>query len=175
VPSPKRELFRLAKNERGAVLVEFMAAFFAIFLFFEGLAQLIDARAAKLIVDHAAYRGARAAAVVLPDEMDPFNGIGKLEAIRLAAARIVESKGDLEVVDIRILNDDGGTDVASDRPRDAPRSVSVVVKTLYNCWYPVVATLVCGLPTVKDYPTMELNSVVSLPVHRAPYPYPKRQ
>ena len=148
-----------------------MFAFFPVFLFFEGLAQLTDARAAQLVVDHAAYRGVRAAAVVLPDENEPYEGIGKLVAIRLAAERIVAPKGELQVVDVRVLNDESGTDVGSYEPGDAPRSVSVEVTTLYHCWYPFVGSLVCGLPTVRNYPTMEMSSVVSFPVHRAPYPY----
>lgn len=58
----------LAGDQRGAVFVEFLIAFLPVFVFFLCMLQLSMLFAAKLMVDHSAVAGARAAAVVFGDE-----------------------------------------------------------------------------------------------------------
>ncbi|MBX3193152.1 MAG: pilus assembly protein [Labilithrix sp.] len=62
----------LRRDTRGAVYVEFLVAFLPVFVFFLCLLQLALLFSARLVVDHAAIEGARAAAVVIGDEPAPY-------------------------------------------------------------------------------------------------------
>lgn len=62
----------LRDDTRGAVYVEFLIAFMPAFVFFLCLLQLALLFSAKLLVEHAATEGARAAAVVFGDEPGPY-------------------------------------------------------------------------------------------------------
>ncbi len=64
---------RLRDDTRGAVYVEFLIAFMPVFVFFLCLLQLALLFSAKLLVEHSATEGARAAAVVFGDEPGPYN------------------------------------------------------------------------------------------------------
>ena len=63
----------LRDDTRGAVYVEFLIAFMPVFVFFLCLLQLALLFSAKLLVEHSATEGARAAAVVFGDEPGPYN------------------------------------------------------------------------------------------------------
>jgi hypothetical protein len=63
----------LRDDTRGAVYVEFLIAFMPVFVFFLCLLQLALLFSAKLLVEHSATTGARAAAVVFGDEPGPYN------------------------------------------------------------------------------------------------------
>jgi hypothetical protein len=67
-PHPHQARPRLRDDTRGAVYVEFLIAFMPVFVFFLCLLQLALLFSAKLLVEHAATEGARAAAVVFGDE-----------------------------------------------------------------------------------------------------------
>lgn len=71
--TPPRE--RLRDDTRGAVYVEFLIAFLPVFVFFLCLLQLALLFSAKLVVEHAATEGSRAAAVVFGDEPGPYNEV----------------------------------------------------------------------------------------------------
>ena len=64
----------LLNDEHGAIYVEFLIAFFPMFLFFLCLVQLTLLYAADLVVDHAATRAVRTAIVVLDDERNFYGG-----------------------------------------------------------------------------------------------------
>jgi hypothetical protein len=61
-------------NERGAVYVEFLIAFFPIFLIFLAVCQLALVAAAETIVRHSAFAAVRSAIVVLEASPDQFDG-----------------------------------------------------------------------------------------------------
>ena len=63
----ERERPGLAKDARGAVYVEFLVAFLPFLVFFLCLWQVSILYYAKLMVDHAAFVAARAAAVVVAE------------------------------------------------------------------------------------------------------------
>lgn len=63
----------LRDDTRGAVYVEFLIAFLPVFVFFLCLLQLALLFSAKLLVEHAATEGSRAAAVVFGDEPKPYD------------------------------------------------------------------------------------------------------
>jgi hypothetical protein len=65
---------RLLKNERGAVFVEFLIAFLPVQIFFLCLIQSAILYSVRLLTEHAAVNGARAAAVVMADERSRYNG-----------------------------------------------------------------------------------------------------
>lgn len=69
---PNEPRARLRDDTRGAVYVEFLIAFMPVFVFFLCLLQLALLFAAKLVVEHSATQGARAAAVVFGDEPGPY-------------------------------------------------------------------------------------------------------
>lgn len=80
--APESETHRreLARDEGGAVYVEFLIAFFPIFILVLGLVQMALMYTAHLVVQHAASTAARAAIVVLPDDPARYDGasIGSL-------------------------------------------------------------------------------------------------
>lgn len=62
--------FTACNGEQGAVYVEFLIAFFPVFLIFLAICQLALVTAARVVVSHAAVAGVRAAIVVLEDPGD---------------------------------------------------------------------------------------------------------
>jgi hypothetical protein len=68
---------KLASDARGAVYVEYLAAFVPVFLLFLGICQLSLIGAAKLVVQHAATKGVRSAIVVLEDDPKHHGGASR--------------------------------------------------------------------------------------------------
>ncbi|MGC4068882.1 MAG: hypothetical protein QM784_30410 [Polyangiaceae bacterium] len=64
-------------DARGAVYVEFLIAFFPLFLLFLALCQLALVGAAEAVVRHSAYLAARSAIVVLEDDPEKFDGAAR--------------------------------------------------------------------------------------------------
>jgi hypothetical protein len=64
----------LPRDEQGAVYVEFLLAFLPVFLLFLAICQAAFLVAGKLVVNHAALVGARAAIVVLDDDPQHYDG-----------------------------------------------------------------------------------------------------
>ena len=69
----------LVADERGAAYVEFLVSFLPLFLMFMGMVQISLAFAGDLVVQHAAVRAARAAAVVLDDDPERYDGQDRLD------------------------------------------------------------------------------------------------
>jgi hypothetical protein len=63
-----------ARDQRGAVYVEFLLAFPPLFLLFLGICQLTLVATAKLVVQHAANRAVRTAIVVLDEGPELYGG-----------------------------------------------------------------------------------------------------
>lgn len=90
--SPDASRAGLRDDTRGAVYVEFLIAFMPVFVFFLCLLQLALLFSAKLLVEHAATEGARAAAVVFGDEAGPYNEPSpQLNTISIERRRAVRS------------------------------------------------------------------------------------
>jgi len=64
----------LRGDQRGVAYVEFLLAFLPIFTLFLGIAQLVLLWSARIVVEHAATRAARAAVVVLDDDPRYYDG-----------------------------------------------------------------------------------------------------
>lgn len=71
------ELRALLAARAGAVYVEFLLAFFPVLVTFLGLIQLSSILCARLVVQHAASRAARAAVVVLDDDPERYGGAAR--------------------------------------------------------------------------------------------------
>lgn len=145
----------LRSDRRGAVYVEFLVAFLPIFIFFECLAQLADMYGAKLIVEHAAYRAARAASVVFGDDCEKYDTRGKLYDIHIAAMRVLEADASIVTSDIEFPGGTGGF------PHGAVASVKITA--VYECAYPFANRILC-----QDFlgtPFRDLTATVSMPVH----------
>lgn len=77
-------------DERGAVYVEFILAFFPLFLMFLALCQLALISAADAVVRHAAFSAIRSAVVVLEDDPLKFDGAARGN---LSSGRVGQFKG----------------------------------------------------------------------------------
>jgi len=71
----------LCRDARGAVFVEFLIAFLPVFTFFLCLLQLGLLFAVRLVVEHAATNAARAAAVIIGDDLKRYGNeaLNKIE------------------------------------------------------------------------------------------------
>jgi Flp pilus assembly protein TadG len=148
----------LRRDARGAVYVEFIAAFMPVLAFFLCIAQLADLYATKLVVQHAAYRTARAGAVVFPDDPAHYTGTDKLTVVRSAGYGVMLAKRTIIDATIHLPN---GTDYA----RGAP--VDVEIEATTRCIYPLANRLLCsGL-----VPMNTVRAAATLPAHAAEYPY----
>lgn len=65
----------LARDARGAVQVEFLVAMLPVFTFCLAILQLALLYVSDLVVNHAAWAGARAASVVLDDDPKRYDGL----------------------------------------------------------------------------------------------------
>jgi len=65
---------RLLRHEGGAVYVEFLLVFLPVFLLFLAVVQLGFVYAARLVVQHSANRGVRAAVVIIDDDPARYGG-----------------------------------------------------------------------------------------------------
>ena len=164
-----RKLFR---DQKGAVYVEFLAAFLPLFIFFEALVQLSGLATATLVVRHAAVSAARAAIVVLPDEPDeydnePVNSISgkRLDAIENAAALPLRSVGSFVDFKVTFPSQSGSKNSRSRVGRDD--LVRVKVEAVYRCQIPIGNRLVCNPLTSMRTLTAE----AALPNQGADYEY----
>ncbi len=173
--SLRGEASRLMAERRGAVMVEFLAAFLPMFIFFECLVQFAGLTTAKLLVRHAATCAARAAVVVLYDNpqfyghLEVGNASGKRRSdIRLAAAVPLTAITSIEKVDIALPSGPGqGDDQYKIGPNDL---VTVRVTAQYRCFVPLADRIVCNPMTG----TRTLVAEASMPNHGVSYPYPGR-
>ena len=168
----RRRRRRRKLGTRGAVYVEFLAAFLPLFIFFECLVQMAGLYTAKLITLHSATTAARAAVVVLHDDPQYYEDqpVGEVagkrkEAIERAAAiplRAVKS-----IVDFKVTfpSQKGGNDSRSYYgPNDLVR---VKVEATYECAVPFAKRLVCNPFSVRK----KLTAEAALPNHGARYDY----
>lgn len=103
----------LLREQDGVVYVEFLLAFIPIFTLFMGISQLVLLWSARIVVEHAATRAARTAAVVLDDDPRYYDG----ETRDTVGGRALES-GDLlaEMGRLGIGSRTGETSVDSSPP-----------------------------------------------------------
>ncbi len=118
---------RLRDDTRGAVYVEFLIAFLPVFVFFLCLLQLALLFSAKLLVEHSATLGSRAAAVVFGDEPGPY-GEAKAAAHTYSKERSRTVRGAVLVALAPLILDDTVASVGVAFP-DAPGATGAPVDT----------------------------------------------
>lgn len=148
----------LVRDKRGAVYVEFLAAVMPLIVTFLCIAQLADLYAAKLVAQHAAYRTARAGAVVFPDNPAYYQAVSKADEVRRAGEMVLASKG--TIIDSEILLPNG-------EQYTRGQLVEVEVRATTRCVFAIANRLVCGLVD----PTRVLEARASMPAHAANYEY----
>lgn len=149
----------LVSNRRGSVMVEFLIAFMPVFTLFLSICELANLYASKLVVTHAAYRTARAGAVVFPD--DPANYTGsatKLDDVKAAGRLVLRAKGSIVASEVSIPD---GTEYAPGQP------VLARVVATHRCVFPIADRLICGFKGG----TRTLRAEARMPAHAARYPY----
>lgn len=159
-------------DTRGAVMVEFLAAFLPLFIMFECLVQLAGLITAKLVVDHAAATAARAAVVVLSDNPKYYNDVKVDEAtgkrrqdIESAAAIPLMAVKSVIHVKVTLPSSPGGDDDRTQFGRND--MVNVKVQAIYLCQVPFAKRVVCNMFTE----TRTLTGEASLPNNGADYVY----
>ncbi len=161
------------RDTRGAVYVEFLAAFFPIFFSFWCLLQSSGLYVAKLVTMHSAYLGARAAAVVLPDDKKKYGGQEmnqatgqRKDAVTRAVQMGLAANGSLwwPLAEVTVEGADGKETESVSRDK----VVGVKVEVPYHCQLPVADKVVCGFGGLRTV-TAEAKMVV----HGADYEYPE--
>lgn len=128
----------LRKDERGAVMVEFLVALMPLMITFSTSVQLTQIAAANLVVKHAAVVGARGAAVNSNGNQNTPEVTG--DNHELVEQTVLYALGPwirtMEKVDVQI-DDRSSCD-------DPYGMVSVSVSAQYRCSVPFGGRLVCG-------------------------------
>jgi hypothetical protein len=173
----------LRDDTRGAVYVEFLIAFMPVFVFFLCLLQLALLFSAKLLVEHSATTGARAAAVVFGDESGPYNEANPQPNVSSRERRKIVRGAILIALAPMILDDTvasvGIGYVAGDKrtPEDAPITertgdgmIRVHVDAIVICKIAIANVIVCdqhgnsalrikNVPAESAYPYQGANYV----------------
>jgi Flp pilus assembly protein TadG len=151
---------KLANDRRGAVYVEFIAAFMPLLLTFACIAQLADLYATKLVVKHAATRTARAGAVVFPDDPANYRAVTQLDEVKSAGYAVLAGKRSIVDAEIEIPS---GTEYERGQP------VKVVIRATTRCIFPLANRILCR--ALEGEPSQVLTAEASLPAHAARYEY----
>lgn len=115
-----RRTAALRDDTRGAVYVEFLIVLMPVFVLFLGLLQLSLLFSAKLLVEHAATEGARAAAVVFGDDPRSY-GEGAPSTNTLSKARLRAVRGAVLVGLAPLILDDSVVQVGVSYPEPSGR------------------------------------------------------
>ncbi len=156
----------LLRDRRGAVYVEFLAAFLPLLFFHFALVQYAFIVQADLITKHAALLAARAAIVVLHDDPAEYDGVpvGRVQGKRKddieRAARIPLSTMGFNLASVKVVMNDAYA-------RD--ELVTVRVEYDFHCRIPMARSVLCGFLTNRK----KLVGEASLPNQGADYRYPE--
>lgn len=148
------------RDQQGAVYVEFLIAFLPLFLMFLCVAQLADLYATQFVVKHAAYRAARAGAVVFPDNPRHYEAVSKAEEVRAAAYAILAAKRTITSAEIQFPHGER---------YERGQAVEVVVRAQARCIFPLASRVMCGMSSAN--PTRALEGRAALPAQSARYEY----
>lgn len=147
------------EDRTGAIYVEFLIAFLPLLVLFFCVAQFADLYAARFVIHHAAYRTARAGAVVYPDDPQHYNAVSKDEEVEAAGYAILAAKRTIVSADFDISH--GGV---HDRT-----PVVVRIEARVACIFPIANRLMCGALALQ--PTRRIEGSARLLAHAASYAY----
>jgi len=145
----KRDLLGTAddpKGTRGAVLAEFAIAMVPLFMMFFTFTQAAFAYTANIMLQHAAFMGARAAAVILPPNPGDVGGPEDVDA----AVHASLGRWDKSFVKLEVIK------TPASKPYEL---VTVEVRGTYRCGVPLGGRIMCGAdgllemkPIIAQYP-----------------------
>lgn len=138
--------------------VEFLIAFMPVFTTFLGIAQLADLYAARLVIEHAALRTARAGAVVFPDDPKHYTAVSKLDDVMAAGHIVLTAKRNIESAEIELPRGAG-------YERGEP--VEVVITAQVRCLFPLANRMLCSPVDGRK----QISAKAQLPAHAAEYLY----
>lgn len=189
----------LLRETRGAVYVEFLIAFLPVFVFFLCMIQLSLLFSAKLMVEHAAVIGARAAAVVFGDEpsvygeSDTETNVMTKKRLRAVRDAVVLTLAPLildgSLTSLDVLFPDPGNPKAKSRPEGTQLAamslggtymLHVRVEAKVRCKIAIADAIVCsGIRNeVRDVfgfaRVAEVRAESLFPYQGASYVYPTR-
>jgi hypothetical protein len=133
------------QRTQGAVMVEFLAVFFPLLIFFLGLIQLGFVQSASIVVNHAAMKAARVASMVSHDDPKYYGGApindlspGSPRRVKIDdAARLpLATIGNPASATIKLNKNGGGY------ARD--ELITVTVNFTYTCAVPFVRVVWCN-------------------------------
>ncbi len=160
-----------ARDQRGAVYVEFLIAFFPIFTFFLGLIQLADLHQANIVTHHAAVMAVRTAIVVLPDDGQYYNNTApnhfdgeRRDAIKKAAMQSLLASRSITEFRVTLPSSPGGDDELKDVKRND--LVRVAITAHFQCRVPLVSKVVCNSEGMRT-----LRAESAMPNQGADYEY----
>jgi hypothetical protein len=169
----------LARSAEGAAYVEFLIAFLPIFIAFLSLWQLGRLYVTRLVAEHAAFAGARAAAVFVP--MPNASGVvdnrltaDKRQAVEgavyLALAPVL-LRGWVASATVRFPSVPGAQGAPDETQYDVPDDgASPMTPTMVNVH--VSALFACGLPPVDYFMCTPTSGGWVVPIEtEAPFPY----
>lgn len=160
---------KLARDQRGGLMLEALIAFVPVLLLFVALCQTCDAYAHRLIVQRAAAAAVRAAVVILPDDGARYGDPRQREVNQLTGER----KRAVEAAAQHML---GASSQFSTRSSQIDVSGSfqpgtqtaVQLEVDYHCIMPGLP-MICG----RDG-TLRLRAAAQLTYQGARYRYPER-
>jgi hypothetical protein len=133
-------------DRRGAVYVEFLAVFWPLFTFFMCLVQFAFLQTASIIVNHAAMKAARIAAVVIYGDPAEVGGVGQ-GTVAGMREEMIKQAGQFPLT---ALGNAGAAKVTTDKNSYArDEMVTVTVEYDYLCRVPLGRTFVCGVGSTK--------------------------
>jgi Flp pilus assembly protein TadG len=130
----RRSFWARARDQRGAVYVEFIVAIVPMLVVFWGLLQVNGLLLADLVVRNAAMNAVRAAIVCDSDETTSGPGAAH-DCAQQAAEDTTKAVKSIQSVGVQV---DGASSSGS-----AP--VTATVSASYECQVPLVASLACGV------------------------------
>lgn len=139
--------------------MEFLGAIMPVLLTFFCIAQLADNFTATLVAKHAAYRTARAGAVVFPDDPANYDAVSKIEEVRTAGLLVLSAKRTIQNAEIEFP---AGTEPTRGQP------VEVVIQAETRCVFPMANRILCS---GFFNPVKRIRVTSNMPAHAAEYQY----
>lgn len=166
-------------NERGAVYVEFLIAFFPVFVLVLGICQLAFIASAKAVVEHASWAAARSAVVVLDDEPKRYGGIPRRNHVLISSKHIAGIDDVMKTLNIdtgstnAVAKKAGGTIQDQRRSSELPADRSSEVVAKHRRWLkkfpsrmtPIRAAAYLPLLPLANTDWANANSSVRFAIH----------
>ena len=168
----------LVHSQRGAVYVEFLIAFLPTFILYLGVTEIALLYTSKLLVTRAATVAARAAVVVLPDDVRYYEDGTEQNKISGDRLKLIEDAAGIALLTtyrpwgFKVEVNEGADSV------DAHQDITVKVTYQHRCIMPIVRSIACDPPgqigsfaPIAGSKTTEVSDSATLVNQGASYDY----